>query len=75
MSKIEEQELKGLQDGIKTINNLQINQKVWVALNFVDNGMEVKGTVIGFTKKRIKCEIDGLVANYDPKNVHIREGK
>ena len=58
-----------------TINNLQINQKVWVALNFVDNEMAVAGTVVGFTKKRIKCEIDGLVANYHPKNVHIREGK
>jgi len=58
-----------------TINNLQINQKVWVALNFVDNEMAVAGTVVGFTKKRIKCEIDGLVANYHPKNVHIREGE
>lgn len=54
---------------------LQIGDKVWVALNFVDNEMQVKGTVVGFTKKRIKCEIDGLIANYATKNVHLREGK
>ena len=30
------------------------------------------GTVVGFTAKRIKCEVNGFVANYSPKNVEAK---
>jgi len=51
------------------MNNLKINQIVAVKQNDVDAYMWVKGVVIGFTAKRIKCDVFGIVGNYHPKNV------
>jgi len=69
-------------------NNLQIGDNVWVYLNKSKihsgcYGSAVVGKIVGFTKKRIKCETslgygangeEFLIANYLPKNVEpIRE--
>jgi len=51
------------------MNNLKINQIVWVKQSDVDNYMWVKGQIVGFTAKRIKCDVFGMVGNYHPKNV------
>jgi|TARA_R110000744_G_scaffold191724_3_gene310904 hypothetical protein len=52
------------------MNNFKINQEVWVTLNAPGcHGIGCTGTVVGFTAKRIKCEVNGFVANYSPSNV------
>ena len=51
------------------MKDLKINQIVAVKQNDVDAYMWVKGVVIGFTAKRIKCDVFGIVGNYHPKNV------
>ena len=54
----------------------KIGQEVWVTLNAPGcNGIGYTGTVVGFTAKRIKCEVDGFVANYSPNNVQAKEIK
>ena len=48
----------------------KIGQEVWVFLNAPGcNGIGATGTVVGFTAIRIKCDVNGFVANYSPKNV------
>jgi len=54
----------------------KIGQEVWVTLNAPGcNGIGCTGTVVGFTPKRIKCDVDGFVANYSPNNVQAKEIK
>jgi len=53
--------------------NYKIGQEVWVFLNAPGcNGIGATGTVVGFTPKRIKCEVNGFVANYAPSNVEAK---
>ena len=66
-------------------NNLKIGDNVWVYLNKSKihsgcYGSAVAGKIVGFTKKRIKCETSlgfyrnteqKLIANYLPKNVEL----
>jgi Tfp pilus assembly protein PilZ len=53
--------------------NYKIGQEVWVFLNAPGcNGIGMTGTVVGFTPKRIKCEVNGFVANYSPGNVEAK---
>ena len=53
--------------------NYKIGQEVWVFLNAPGcNGIGCTGIVVGFTAKRIKCEVNGFVANYSPKNVEAK---
>ena len=53
--------------------NYKIGQEVWVFLNAPGcNGIGCTGTVVGFTPKRIKCEVNGFVANYSPGNVEAK---
>lgn len=54
--------------------NFKINQEVWVTLNSPGcNGIGCTGHVVGFTPKRIKCEVNGFVANYVPSNVEAKQ--
>ena len=57
----------GIQNGFK------LGEEVWVFLNAPGcNGIGATGTVVGFTPKRIKCEVNGFVANYSPSNVEAK---
>ena len=48
----------------------KIGEEVWVFLRAPGcNGIGCTGTVVGFTPKRIKCSIDGIIANYSPRNI------
>jgi len=54
--------------------NYEIGQKVWVTLNAPECfGIACIGTVVGFTPKRIKCEVNGFIANYASTNVEPKE--
>lgn len=48
----------------------KIGEEVWVFLRAPGcNGIGCTGTVVGFTPKRIKCSVDGIIANYSPRNI------
>ena len=48
----------------------KIGEEVWVFLRAPGcNGIGCTGTVVFFTPKRIKCSVDGIIANYSPRNI------
>jgi hypothetical protein len=53
-------------------NNLKVGQDVWINMSsFADDEMWVKGKVLGFTPKRIKCwnEVRSTEGFYAPHKV------